>query len=84
MGWIEMHHGEQAARAQALELIEQRNYREALSLLKQHLTPETDGDGRALLGLAHYHLEEYPSAVEHYTAALQYDSDNQEWRICRW
>ena len=74
-----MDNGEQAARAQALELLEQRNYREALSLLNQHLTQETDGEGRALLGLAHYHLEEYASAVEHYSAALEYDGGNQDW-----
>lgn len=75
-----MDEGERAARAQALELLEQRNYRDALNLLKQRLTPETDGEGRALLGLAHYHLEEYASAVEHYSAALQYDAGNQDWQ----
>ena len=73
-----MENGEQAVRAQALELMEQRNYREALNLLEQHLPQDPDGEGHALLALAHYHVEEYALAVEHYSAALQYDSDNQE------
>ena len=75
-----MDNGEQAVRAQALELLEQRDYREALSLLQQHLPEETDGEGRALLALAHYHVEEYASAAEHYSAALQHDTGNQVWR----
>ena len=74
-----MENGERAARSQALELLEQRKYREALDLLKQHLSEQTDGEGHALLALAHYHLEEYPSAAEQYTVALQHDATNQEW-----
>ena len=74
-----MDNGEQAVRAEALELLEQRNYRDALDLLKKRLPQETDGEGHALLGLAHYHLEEYPSAAEQYTVALQHDATNQEW-----
>ena len=74
-----MDDGEQAVRAEALELLEQRNYRDALDLLKKRLPQETDGEGHALLGLAHYHLEEYPSAAEQYTVALQHDATNQEW-----
>ena len=31
-GWIEMDYGEQAVRAEALELLEQRKYRDALDL----------------------------------------------------
>ena len=75
-----MDNGQQAARAQALELLEQRNYRDALNLLTQNLPPETDGEGHALLALAHYHLEEYASAAEQYTIALRVDAGNQEWR----
>ena len=75
-----MVNGERAARAQAQELLEQRNFRDALDLLKQHPPLETDGEGHALLALAHYHLEQYPSAVEHYTAALRHDANNREWR----
>ena len=74
-----MDDGEQAVRAEALELLEQRNYRDALDLLKKRLPQETDGEGHALLGLAHYHLEEYPSAAEQYTVAQQHDAANQEW-----
>jgi tetratricopeptide (TPR) repeat protein len=75
-----MDYGEQAVRAEALELLEQRKYRDALDLLKQRLPQETDGEGHALLGLAHYHLEEYASAVEHYSAAQQHDAGNQDWQ----
>jgi len=79
-GWIEMDNGEQAVRAEAQELLEQRKYRDALDLLKNRLPQETDGEGHALLGLAHYHLEEYASAVEQYAVALQLDAGNQEWQ----
>ncbi|MFQ6028868.1 MAG: peroxidase family protein [Dehalococcoidia bacterium] len=71
---------EGTARAQALELLEQRNYKDALNLLKQHLPQETDGEGHAMLAIAHYHLEEYAAAVQHFRAALEYDKDNQEWQ----
>ncbi len=73
-----MENGERAARSRALELLEQRKYREALDLLKQHLSEQTDGEGHALLALAYYHLEEYPSAVEQYTVALQHDATNPQ------
>jgi len=75
-----MDNGEQAVRAEAQELLEQRKYRDALDLLKNRLPQETDGEGHALLGLAHYHLEEYASAVEQYAVALQLDAGNQEWQ----
>ena len=75
-----MDNGERAARVQAIGLLEQRNYRDALNLLKHHLPQETDGEGHALLALAHYHLEEYASAVEHYSVAVQSDTGNQVWR----
>ena len=75
-----MDDSEQAFRAQALELLEQRNFAEALNLLKQRITQETDGEGHALLAVAYYHLEEYASAVEHYSAALRHDPGNQDWQ----
>ena len=39
-----MDNGQQTVWAQALELLEQRNYREALSLMEQHLTQEINCD----------------------------------------
>jgi hypothetical protein len=75
-----MGNGEREAWTQAIELLKQRNCREALDLLKQRVNQETDGEGHALLALAHYHPEEHPSAAEHYSAAVQSESTNQEWR----
>ena len=48
--------------------------------MTQDLKQATDGEGHALVALGHYHLEEYPSAAEHYSAALQFDSENQVWQ----
>ena len=74
-----MDNGEQAVRAQALELLERRNYRNALDLLHQHPPQDADGERHALLDLTH-NLEEYASAPEHYPTALQHDTGNQDWR----
>ena len=60
-----MDNGEQAVRAEAQELLEQRKYRDALDLLKNRLPQETDGEGHSLLGLAHYHLESDLDGFEH-------------------
>ena len=75
-----MTNGEPTAVTQARELLQQRDFRGALDLLTRNLDQDTDGEVHALLALAHYHLEEYSSAAEHYSAALEFDSDNQEWR----
>ena len=66
--------------SQAKVLIEQRDFSAARDLLTKNLNGETDGERHALLGLAHYHLEEYPSAAERYSAALSFDSQNKTWQ----
>ena len=64
----------------AIRLIEDRKYREAVDLLRGQIETDTDGENRALLALAHYHLEEYDSAVEHYQGALEQNTDNSIWQ----
>ncbi len=75
-----MTNGESTAVTQARELLQQRDFRGALDLLTRNLDQDTDGEAHALLALAHYHLEEYPSAAEHYSTALQFDLGNQAWQ----
>src|SRR5215510_12321708 len=65
----------------AKRLIEQGNYIDALNYLKQQLSEHPDdGESHALLGLAHFHREEYEPAVKHYEIALTHDPDNKDWR----
>ena len=65
---------------EAIQHIEDRKYGDAVNLLTQHLATDTDGEVHALLALAHYHLEEYAVAVEHYETALGLDSNNPKWQ----
>ena len=73
-------HQAAASMEQAIGLIEQQQFREALNLLRPHLPEDGAGDLHALLALAHYHLEEYDSAVEFLQAALQRSSENAAWQ----
>ena len=66
--------------AEGVRLIEQRDYLDAVRLLKEHVSQYPDGESHALLALAHFHLEEYGAAAEQYEAALQFESDNDAWR----
>lgn len=75
-----MNNGERADLSRAKELIEQRQFSGALDILIRHVSEGTDGEGHALLALAHYHLQEYSAAAEHYSVALQYDAENKIWQ----
>ena len=61
-------------------LLEQRNYVDAVKLLRQRIAEEPDGDSQALLALAYFLQEEYELAAKHYQLALKYDPNNQEWQ----
>ena len=75
-----MNNGERADLGQAQELLEQRDFKGALNILTNNLNEKTDGEEQALLALVYYHLEDYPSAVEHYSAALQFNSEKKDWQ----
>ena len=75
-----MNNGEREDVTRARELIGQRDFRGAQTLLAQDLDQESDGERHALLALAHYHLEEYSLAAEQYSSALRFDSENQAWQ----
>lgn len=64
----------------AIRHIEGREFRQAADLLNQHLSTNSDPEARSLLALAHYHLEEYATAIEHYESALKKDPDNKLWQ----
>ncbi len=59
---------------------ENRDYAEAFNALKNAIAGDPSGDSLALLALAHFQLEEYDLAANHYEAALKHDPDNQEWK----
>ena len=65
---------------EALEALEGREYKRALSLLERELAARPDAELYALAGLASFQLEEYAAAVQHYTAALQADGQRSDWR----
>ncbi|MDT5130949.1 MAG: hypothetical protein QOE41_260, partial [Mycobacterium sp.] len=65
---------------EALEALERRDYKRALSLLKRDLAARPEGELHALAGLASFQLEHYDAAAQHYTAALQADGKRIDWR----
>lgn len=65
---------------EAVLLIEQRRYREAIDLLSKQLSEDTDGEMHALAGAAHYGLEEYDEAAANYERALKLDPDSPMWQ----
>jgi hypothetical protein len=69
-----------AARAEGLRTLEQRDYAEAVKFLEQHVSEQPDGEGHALLALAHFQGEAYELAVKHYEIALAQEPDNKDWR----
>ena len=71
---------ESTVHADARRLIEQRRYEDAVNLLNQDVSEHPDGEGHGLLAVAHFQLEDYQSATEHYEAALTFDSANQDWK----
>lgn len=69
-----------AARDQGIRLLENQDHPEALNALKDAIAGDPSRDSLAFLALAHFQLEEYDLAANHYEAALKHNPDNQEWK----
>ena len=67
-------------RPDAAQLIEERRFREAIASLNTRLAEDSGGRLHALVAAAHYGLEEYGDAAEHYERALKLDPSQQAWR----
>ncbi len=61
----------------AMRLIGERRFRDALGLLRAHLDADSNGETHALAGAAHYGLQEYAEAAENYERALQLDPNRR-------
>ena len=58
-------------RPDAAQLIEERRFREAIASLNTRLAEDSGGRLHALVAAAHYGLEEYGDAAEHYERAAE-------------
>jgi hypothetical protein len=72
-----------AERERAARLIEDGDYRGALTLLGHMECEDQSGQSQALAALACFHLEEYAAAVAHYDEALQCAPDRHDWQKLR-
>ena len=63
----------------AVRLIEERRFRDALGLLSAQLDADSDGETHALAGAAHYGLQEYGDAAENYERAVKLDPSRRTW-----
>lgn len=71
---------ESEAYSEAIHLLEQQQYKEAIEALTQVVEEDTSGTAHALIGVAHFQLEEYDRAAEHYQSALARDPNNAYWQ----
>ena len=72
-----------AALTEAANLIEQGKYADALELLQTYVAGNDDGQAHSMLGVAHFHLEQYEQAAQAFEAALSHSADNQDWAQMR-
>ena len=68
------------AYSEAIRLLDQQQYREAIAVLNQLLEEDSGGTVHAMIAVAHYQLEEYDRAAAHYRLALERDPHNSSWR----
>jgi hypothetical protein len=68
------------AYSRALRCVEARQYAEAISILENALSPNSNGDFLALLALTNYQLQKYNEAVKWYTTALSKNAVNEDWQ----
>ena len=66
--------------SEAIHLLDQQQYKEAIEALTQVVEEDASGTVHALIGVAHFQLEEYDRAVEHYQSALEHGPDNAYWQ----
>ena len=71
---------ESEAYSEAIRLLDQQQYREAIEALKQVVEDDAGGTAHALIGVAHFQLEAYDEAAEDYRLALERDPDNAYWQ----
>ena len=67
-------------RDEGVRFLDQRRYDLAKSALEKSVLSDPSGESQALLGLAHYHSEEYEKAAQCYEAALKVGPDREDWR----
>lgn len=65
---------------EGIRLLEQREYEDAIKVLKKEISDHPNGENNALLALAYFQREEYELAAKHYEAALNHDPINKDWR----
>ena len=65
---------------EAIRLLDQKRYREAIEALNRVVTEDASGTAHALIGAAHFQLEDYDRAAEHYESALARDPNNASWK----
>jgi hypothetical protein len=79
--------GSGEASAEAVRLIEERDFVGALELLAAAPPDDGGGENAALTGLAQFHSEDYTSAANSYAKALEANGGNTEWAhmldVCR-
>lgn len=71
---------ESATLRKATRHLEDSEYRKAIALLGPTVANDGDGEINAHLGLAHFQLENYEKAVEHYVEALKLQPEHNGWR----
>ena len=64
----------------AMRLIGERRFRDALGLLNAQLDVDSDGETHALAGAAHYGLQEYAEAADNYERALKLEPNKRTWQ----
>ena len=71
---------ESEAYSEAIHLLDQQQYKEAIDALNPLVGEDSDGKVHALIAVAHFQIEEYDRAAEHYQSALACDPDNAYWQ----
>lgn len=66
--------------AEVIRAIERREFAHAIEALESELATHPTSDTHALLGLAYFQSQQYESAVQHYTEALQTEPQNAAWQ----
>jgi hypothetical protein len=64
----------------AVSLLEEKRYREAVELLLNTMKPDSPAEQYGQLALAYFHLQEYDSAVTYFEKAVALDPANADWQ----
>jgi hypothetical protein len=70
-------------RDEGLRLLDEGRLIEAVEVLTASANDDPSGASEALLGLAHFLLEQYDLAAVHYAKAVEVDGQHDEWRAMR-